>query len=373
MEIFANLTVRHREIVFDLVSPNGTLLKNVRVRRLHPLDRRTFNVSSAMLTDTLDDHMLFEHIIYHLMMGVEHFYIFDNRFIYPLPTKNNNNNSISSNSDVKNHFGLKNSVIRPFLDANLVTLVYFPFWPSTVSNHYNSVQRAAFFAVMQQFGAYNKFISLLDTDEFYLPSADFHHLLPSHINSNTQQATAEASKPTFISTVLQSLMEEKEPQRYPAHKNNPIGGVNLVTLDMACGEKGQDTRGVKRNSSETSAAVTHCNREGVVFREFALVNGTFCFWPYLKLSSAYTGRGKCFFRPEHNYTPRQPHNCNNPVLATEQHGGIVCHYTNFRLTYAVAGTDDPAKFLSRKETTNNCHDFAIKMLKTFVHLEQHGK
>jgi len=69
-EIYSNLTIKHQEIVFNLESKDGILLKNVRVKRLHPLDRRFFNVSCSLFAHSLEDHLVYEYIMYYLMMGV---------------------------------------------------------------------------------------------------------------------------------------------------------------------------------------------------------------------------------------------------------------------------------------------------------------
>ena len=70
----------------------GVLLKNIKVQRLNRLDRRFFNTSSYIMTYNLHDVMLVEWITYHLMLGVEHFYIYDRcsgvfkKLTYALPS-----------------------------------------------------------------------------------------------------------------------------------------------------------------------------------------------------------------------------------------------------------------------------------------------
>mmetsp|Transcript_12296 Transcript_12296/g.18450 ORF Transcript_12296/g.18450 Transcript_12296/m.18450 type:complete len:457 (+) Transcript_12296:282-1652(+) len=357
-ELYSSLTRKHREIIFSLEAIDGTLLKNVRVKRLHALDRRFFNVSCSMMTYTLDDHVVYEFIMYYLMMGVEHFYIYDNRRIYPSINGNN--------SHPASYWKLTNSILRPFLDANLVTLIYFPYLPSRVSGAMDSVQEVCFASVMQQFGHYNKFIGLFDYDEFYLPSENFHNRLTvPHVSSST----------TFISSVLQTLTSNPKSQRYPWSKNDPIDSVNFNSVDMGCSDNDAIQEFVnvrKRMGNITQAAVTHCNREGVLFRQFAIVNGS-----YTTIGSGalpyppqYIGRGKCFFVPEFNPAPTTPHFTVHAMLGTEEYGGIICHYTNFRLTVLATGTDNSSEWQTvyKKKLSNNCHDFTLKMLREFVQL-----
>jgi len=131
-EVHLSLTGDIKSIVFDISVENITefnseglprhvLLPNIRVYRLHPLDRRHFNVSVSTMIDNIDNPLLVEWLVYHLALGVEHFYIFDNRKVFPSIYYDS-----SGNSDPQ----LQNSIIRPFLDANLITLIYYPYSPA---------------------------------------------------------------------------------------------------------------------------------------------------------------------------------------------------------------------------------------------------
>ena len=79
IELSRNLTKQHSYIGLNLVHEGGIILKNIKVQRLNRLDRRSFNTSSYIMTYNLHDAMLVEWITYNLMLGVEHFYIYDNR------------------------------------------------------------------------------------------------------------------------------------------------------------------------------------------------------------------------------------------------------------------------------------------------------
>ena len=107
-----NLSEEIDHVVLDLyetvAGQNITLLSEIRVFRENPLDRRAFNVSLFTMISNFEDPVLLEWMTYHIMLGVEHFYIFDNS---------------------KHDVDLKAVSIRPYLDANLITLIHFPFCP----------------------------------------------------------------------------------------------------------------------------------------------------------------------------------------------------------------------------------------------------
>ena len=86
------------------------------------------------------------------MMGVEHIYGFDNRRIYPAV-----NESVHYSAK---YWGLKDCILRPFLDANLTTLVHFPFAPDRIRGAINSIQNYHVGVLMQQFGHYYKYIGI---------------------------------------------------------------------------------------------------------------------------------------------------------------------------------------------------------------------
>ena len=120
------------------------LLSNIRVPRLHYLDRRYFNITVTSMVDKIDSRNLIEWLVYHILLGVEHFYLFDNRKVYIQRNRTNQPHDVERNL-------VMNSLLRPFLDANLVTLVYFPFVPlgdSTWQDPWNTVQKSYFNVVL---------------------------------------------------------------------------------------------------------------------------------------------------------------------------------------------------------------------------------
>lgn len=128
-------------VVLNISDRDGKLLlSNIRVPRLHYLDRRHFNVTVTSMVDKIDSRYLIEWLIYHILLGVEHFYLFDNRKLYI------QRNITSRPHDLERNL-VMNSLLRPFLDANLVTLVYFPFVPvggSTWQEPWNTIQKSYF-------------------------------------------------------------------------------------------------------------------------------------------------------------------------------------------------------------------------------------
>lgn len=103
-----SLTDEMNSVSLDLVmeeegGKESILLKNLRVSRTHELDRRKFTLSCSVITNALSDPLLMEWIIFNILVGVEHFFIFDSR--------------------QKIDINYWEEPIRPFLDANIVTLV----------------------------------------------------------------------------------------------------------------------------------------------------------------------------------------------------------------------------------------------------------
>ena len=70
------------------------------------------------MVDQLDSPQLIQWLVYYIPLEAEHFNLFDNRKVY-----------IQRNGSDKACVEERNLVMNTFLDANLVTLVYFPFVP----------------------------------------------------------------------------------------------------------------------------------------------------------------------------------------------------------------------------------------------------
>ena len=83
------------------------------------------------MTNRVTDPLLVEWLVYYLLAGVEHFYLFDNS-----PTTN-----LSTQDPLR--------LLRPFLDAELVTLISLPY---KAEKHWDAVQSASAQISLQQFG-----------------------------------------------------------------------------------------------------------------------------------------------------------------------------------------------------------------------------
>ena len=155
------------------------LIKNIRVKFIDtnlngedlPIERNGIDINDIELMGSHDiavctmidslskyNTRLKEWLTYNILLGVEHFYIFDNRI------------SSSISIDDVDH-DLRSSILKPFIDANIVTLIYYPFIP-TKEIHWNSIQRSTFQKMLQQFGHKNKWIGFFDIDEYFVPSVD---------------------------------------------------------------------------------------------------------------------------------------------------------------------------------------------------------
>eukprot|EP01036_Dinobryon_divergens_P032166 gene32166-41701_t len=304
--------------------------------------------------------MLVEWITYILMLGVEHFYIFDHRRLYPtMPGTANESYSGAA------HFELKNSPLIPFLDANIVTLIHYSFSPSTDNPTVYCLQELTFSYVLEQFGKYNKYITFNDYDEFFLPSANYHRLLH-----------ARDQPSTYFTDILTLFDDINSNQRF-YNKRSSIAALAFNTVDMGCNDnEQQDVHKVvnympkrKRSSTAKTAATTHCTIEGVKFHQFGFVNGTFVSIFDSAVHNSYRGRGKVIIKPAFSeITHLNCHMSGNPWLGTEFNGGVFCHYTNLRLSIAAAGGADPKLFKSMLSPAANisCRDFALKLVKLYA-------
>lgn len=243
-----------RSVTFDLINNrSATLLKQVEVRRFHRMDRRSFNVSLSTMTMGIDSPMLRDWIVYYLALGVQHFYIYDNRHWFP---------SHGRNGDITASHPLK-----PFLDANLITLIYHPFlstdnlWYEDVISrlfiHYSSIlliiippfclSRSDLIQVgtinhsLEAFGTYNQYIGFVDIDEFFKASA------------NLQQEKG----------IYQMLLRIEQSPQAPKLVD-PSTGVCIDTFEVKCDD----------GDERIGGSITHCLNFGAKFHQFNYSNGT---------------------------------------------------------------------------------------------------
>lgn len=88
---------------------------------------------------------LAEWLEYHLLLGIEHFYLYDH----------------GSTDD-------SYAVLRPYVERGLVTHIWWPFPPDPGAN-YDTVQRVAMNHCLYKYGQYNDWIGYFDVDEFFQP------------------------------------------------------------------------------------------------------------------------------------------------------------------------------------------------------------
>ncbi|CAM4987670.1 unnamed protein product [Rotaria socialis] len=86
---------------------------------------------------------LIEWIEYHLLIGIEHFYLYDNRGTEQL--------------------GL---FLKRYLELGLVTIVYWPYTPPSGA-HWNIIQSASMNHALKNFGPFNKWLGYFDVDEYF--------------------------------------------------------------------------------------------------------------------------------------------------------------------------------------------------------------
>ena len=218
---------------FSRVTPDHKiLLKDITIPRLPFLDRRSFKYTIHTFIEIVDDSMVIEWLIYYILQGVEHFY-----FYY-------NHKDFSSPYSIP-----ETSLIKPFLDANIITLIYFPF-TSPTNVHWNKVQHGAFNIHLNLFGKpFNEWTGYLDVDEFLLPAPIFRNA-----------AMKESNEPHFSIPVL---IESLTPKGSEA-------GIIMHSLDMDCEEgstnyyQGGNNPHTYSRSRFRPAVTTHCFRTGAV-------------------------------------------------------------------------------------------------------------
>lgn len=141
---------------------NITLLQNIEVLRLDSIDLRYFNVSLATTTKNLNSDILYEWILYHSLIGVEHFYI------YNLDRRDMDFNKLQ---------------LKPFLDANIITIIHWPYLPVT-NQKAITIEHIAMYDWLKKYGFLNKFIGDNSIHQFYFPAIQFHSLIIEYIRKH---------------------------------------------------------------------------------------------------------------------------------------------------------------------------------------------
>ncbi|CAF1390326.1 unnamed protein product, partial [Didymodactylos carnosus] len=140
-------TQRQKHIISDVEIP-------LYVRRYHNISVYT------MIRDKSRE--LTEWIEYHLLLGIEHFYLYDN----------------FSNDEI-------GAVLKPYLEKNLVTIIRWPFKPND-GVYWNTIQRSSMNHALKNFGPFNRWMGYFDVDEYFQPNDMIANLIT---NSSTSLAT----------------------------------------------------------------------------------------------------------------------------------------------------------------------------------------
>jgi len=260
----------------------GTLLlSNVTIRRTEPIDRRYHDVAMVTNVDVIDDPMIVEWMIFHILQGVDHFYLF--------------NNKKTIDSDFYSHA----SLIKPFLDANILTLVSYPY--------YHDIQSSIYQTFLQQHGHLYKWFGTNDVDEFFFPRPESLTLNGCGVKLDT--TTGKASNDPTTTNLIMSFLNSI------GGTDERVPGVMFETQEMGCHDKSNHFKS-QTPPALRKAVSTHCTITGKAFQEMK------------------ESHGKMFIRTDKvPYLP-SPHRLNHywVVWTTPQTAGTFRHFDNFRYT-----------------------------------------
>lgn len=359
-----------------------TLLKGISLYRGHPLDYRHFPYTVQTMIDNLNDPLVIEWIIYNILLGVEHFYFYVNHEMIMTST-----------------WHLEHCLIKPFLESNIVTLIYFPFYHT---EHFNKVQYAALNAHVHLFGKrFNHWVGYWDVDEFYVPAhslmakywgttgdynnrrlddADIgHHHGSGHSSDKTlDEGEGEVVAPNYLSMSLLHFVTKN----LAIDPRNPA--IMFDTLEMDCESdvegnyyhggnnflpftdlystiigKGKQSKASKNNGGTSAIEESpyagrfsmslYCTRSGYLFEE-------------LKVS-----HGKMLVRPNKLESHlASPHRLNHyyVVWTKPETGGTIRHFNRFRNTNgAISQGLFTAKQISHDDSLRK---LTLKLLKELV-------
>lgn len=294
------LSAEATEVVLDLVrtpvhsagvaaAPEG-MLSEIHVPRLPALHRRPHKHTIQTMVEVLNDVMVNEWIVYNIMLGIEHFYIYYN----------------AKGTD----FNLETTILRPFLDANIVTLIYFPFLHTV---HYNNVQHAAMNAFLHGFGRYAQWVGFWDVDEFFLPGAAYVPYLHKPPQPYTQPIVP------IITAKLggwnePAIMFDTLDMDCAANSTNFYAGGDNLALAPA-GSSGAAAHQAQMQVQRREAVTTHCLRTGYLFQELKV------------------GHGKMLVCPSRVEYVTSPHRFNHyDTRWTTASDGLMRHFNRFRNT-----------------------------------------
>jgi hypothetical protein len=125
---------------------------------------------------------ILEWIEYHLIVGIEHFFIYDNESIDNLKT-----------------------ILQPYIDRGIVTYTFFPG---------KLKQQSAYNDAIKRFRLKSKWIAVIDIDEFIAP------LKRNKIVDTINDISSMFKKKLFVCLKIHWVL-----YGYSGHKTMPIGGV----------------------------------------------------------------------------------------------------------------------------------------------------
>jgi hypothetical protein len=278
-KLIPNASSSQEEYVeFHLIGSNSNILiPSIRVYRLHYLDRRQFNISVISMINDIKTPLLHEWIVYNILLGVEHFILFDNRKVYT------HNGLRNASKDINDSALLIHNVLQPFIEANIVTLVYFPYVPvggNGWQEHWNTIQKTFFITALRQFGVYSKWVGVFDMDEFFLPTNSSRFLYPSlssgrhhHCNINKllvfleqvdrEISTKRPERVTSLQNNTQPIKRQLSKKKVRWKPTTISTAISFNTLDTAC-TSWQPSRCLVSNTPPTTPTdhilVSHCRQ-----------------------------------------------------------------------------------------------------------------
>ena len=190
---------QNQKIILSLFERDNLLLKNVIVYREKLSDRQHVKTAMSTVVDNLESPMVIDWILYHIMIGIEHFYIFDN--------------------SRKHHNDIKYSQLVPFIKANLLTVIYHPYivCDNNQESRWNlDVQEVTLNTALLRYGPYIDYLGTNDVDEFLFFTKDLVDEYVSH------------SEPQSLVNKFYDL--------HPCNDNVKCVGYTLDTLDMGNSE-----------------------------------------------------------------------------------------------------------------------------------------
>lgn len=254
-------------VVLDFVISNVTAIADIQIPRIHKLDRRYFNYTVCTMIEYVNDRRLRQWLTYNIMLGIEHFYFFDNGKV------------------PHSYSHIENSEIKPFLDANLITLINYQYsYPK--GEFWAQNQRASFQVFLQKYGMYSQWVGLYDIDEYFVPSRN-------------NWPKAESDILSLIPVTIKDLWRQNGLDQVPC--------IMFDSQEMGCSLN-------PLISFKGAAYASYCTVRGFKFSEYQ------------------SGHGKMFIRPSMVPILTTPHRLQNyfAIWTNPNNGGLFYHYDGFR-------------------------------------------